>query len=49
MSDISKIKLPNGEEYNFKDSEVRHMMDVLLGKVKQENEDSEKVIDNIQY
>ena len=31
MSDVSRIKLPNGSEYNLADTELRHMMNVLLG------------------
>lgn len=31
MSEISKIKMPDDSEYNIKDSELRHMMNVLLG------------------
>jgi len=38
--DISKIQMPNGEEYNIKDAEVRHMIAVLLGQESNEtNED----------
>lgn len=29
--DVSKIKLPDGSEYNIKDEYLRHVINVLLG------------------
>ena len=42
MSDLSKIQMPDNIIYNIKDEYSRHIINVLLGIEKEDNEDKLK-------